>query len=259
LFCISNMLLLLFFVSAEAQLSCPATTGVYGSTCSNNAVSYSAASGCQPSSDCGFLYCCLACTTSSNTSANVCMLPPAIGQVTINCIPNTGPNSWFGCPCTNASQCPNGGVGWYCSNSSSSPAPPLFQGKINNIVGSSQSGYTQNVCWTNTLNYTSTSSPVDYYHQFSNGVLPVAPICQQPNDCKYTQLAPSNMLPFGPFFCDANGAGTCSAQASCDPVTHACQSRQVPAEVLGANTSVSFVNKGWWYNQWWAQTNCYNC
>jgi len=252
------LFLLFLFASTEGQLSCPTVSGVYGSTCSNNAVTFASTSGCQPSSDCGYLYCCLNCQESNLSYTNVCMLPPTIGQVTINCLPNSGPNSWFGCPCTSVSQCPNGGDGWYCSNSSGSPAPPLFQGTVNHVTGSSQSGYAQNVCWTNTLNYTSASSPVDYYHQFSNGVLPVAPICQQPNDCKYTQLAPSNILPFGPFFCDANGAGTCSAQASCDPVTHACQSRQVPAEVLG-NVSSSFVTKGWWYNQWWAQTNCYNC
>jgi len=255
--------------SATAQLSCPYNTpptgsaGTYGATCTDNAVSWTAANGCQPSSSCGYLYCCLSCSNSTGSNFNVCMLPPQIAQVTINCQPNSGPNSWYGCPCTSSSQCPNSGNGWQCSTSA-----PLFNAGTTGVngvqVGSPQTGvaqvtYPQSVCWTNSLAYTSAASPTNYYNQFTNAVYPVAPICNSASDCKNTTNAPPAISPYGPFFCDSTGTTSCQSKASCDPVTHACQSRQAANEQLGSSPSTSFVNKAWWYNQWWSQTNCYNC
>jgi len=241
--------LLLLSVFTVHAFDCPAAVGSqYGATCITSTsvdTPYDNLTGCTPSSECGYLYCCLPC----GGVKNVCMLPPYIGQLLINCIPNNGTgNNWFGCPCQSASECVNGGDGWSCSIPTT--ANNVYFKNVNGISGTNQSLYNTNVCWTNTLSYST------YYSQFSNGVYPKAPICASPADCKTnTSLVIANG---GPYYCDKNN-GLCNSIASCDPVTHSCQSRQVnTGPNIGSSSTSSYVKGNWWYNGFWSSSNCYN-
>jgi len=244
-------------LSADASLpTCPSYTGMpstgpgYGGTCSANVdASYDPTVGCVPSSDCGLNYCCLTCNPSgSNTTSNVCMLPPQEGgSTTVQCTPNGGSSNWFGCPCTSYTQC---APYFNCGNVSCSPSQsdcwntsvvtiPYFSG---------QSAYTQNVCWSVTM-----SSSL-FTTQFPSA--PLFPICASTADCRTVDSVsstfnPNQALTYGPFYCDSSSSSlSCSNHSSCDPVLRVCQSRQAsPGENLTA------VQKSWWYNQGW----CASC
>jgi len=262
-------------VSAIDKCPTPNAGGVYGTggwfannsintggSCTNNAVgSFDPTLGCSPSSDCGYLYCCLPCSVTGGGSKNVCLLPPQVSQLTIVCAPNAGTGqNWFGCPCTNQNECLNNGDGWQCSVPPANASNIYYKNSAGTIV---QRAYPETVCWTQTLpNYGVWPAT------FSNGQPPKLPICAIPADCKATSnLANLGLSPNTPnvgWPCDqyTTHSGCTTTQASCDPVTHSCQSRQIVATNTtfygpwpnGTTWTSYVVNTNWFYN-----TNCQTC